>query len=60
MSIQALVLDVDGVMIQPPRFAEYLQREHPSIAQQTHEFFQLFIETALLAVQTYDKYFQST
>jgi putative hydrolase of the HAD superfamily len=39
MTINALILDADGVLIPPLRFTQYLKREYPAIAEQTHELF---------------------
>lgn len=39
MRVEALVFDVDGVLVEPWGFANYLKREYPHIAPQTAEFF---------------------
>lgn len=39
MSVQTLIFDVDGVLVEPWGFANYLKREYPAIAPQTAEFF---------------------
>jgi putative hydrolase of the HAD superfamily len=40
MKVRALVFDVDGVLVEPWGFANYLKREYPQIAGQTQELFQ--------------------
>jgi putative hydrolase of the HAD superfamily len=39
MTVQALIFDVDGVLVEPWGFAHYLKREYPQIAEQTQELF---------------------
>lgn len=39
MAVQALIFDVDGVLVEPWGFANTLQREVPQILAQTPEFF---------------------
>lgn len=39
MPVRVLVFDVDGVLVEPWGFANYLRREYPAIAAQTGEFF---------------------
>lgn len=39
MKVKALVFDVDGVLVEPWGFANYLKREYATIAPQTAEFF---------------------
>lgn len=39
MPTKAVILDADGVLIYPWRFAEYLQREHGITREMTREFF---------------------
>lgn len=39
MNVKALVFDVDGVLVEPWGFANYLKLAYPAIAPQTAEFF---------------------
>lgn len=39
MTVRALVFDVDGVLVEPWGFANYLKREYPDIHAQTVELF---------------------
>jgi putative hydrolase of the HAD superfamily len=39
MTVQVLVFDVDGVLVEPWGFANLLKRDYPQIAPQTTEFF---------------------
>ena len=48
MTIEALVLDADGVVIFPWRFAEYLAREHGITREMTAPFFRGVFEDCLL------------
>lgn len=48
MAVQAMIFDVDGVLVEPSGFANYLQREYPLILPQTTEFFRgVFVDCLL-------------
>jgi putative hydrolase of the HAD superfamily len=48
MSIQAVILDADGVVIHPWRFARYLEREHAITPEMTRSFFRTSFEDCLV------------